>query len=267
MHMFEDEYTNLISDIIVCGERIKGRNGYVRKLFGKTLTIDMSDGNTFPLLHTRKIYHKGILGEFAAFVRGPKHIDDFKRWGCNYWDNWAKPDGSIEVDYGNSWLANSQLERLIRTLQTNPHDRRLLISGWRPDRLSELDLPCCHLLYQWFVRQEQYLDMIWYQRSVDTMIGLPSDIVLAAIFNLLIANQVGLKPGRLTMILGDTHIYEEHLVNAEAYVNSLTPFYDRSYPTYELAAPKGMDIRMFEPSMLQIEDYNPKQTMKFEIKV
>lgn len=266
MKLFETEYTNLISDIVMCGERIKGRNGYVRKLFSKTITIDMSDSNKFPLLNTRRIFYKGVLGEFAAFVRGPKHISDFERWGCNYWKQWAKPDGSIDVDYGNAWLANGQLDRLIYSLKNNPHDRRLLISGWRPDRLSELSLPCCHLLYQWFVREEQYLDMIWYQRSVDTMIGLPSDIILAALFNLLLANQVGLKPGRLTFILGDTHIYEEHLEGAEEFINRVTPYYDRNYPTYDLIAPEGMDIRSFEPSMLHIENYNPQEAMKFELK-
>lgn len=266
MKLFESEYTNLIEDILMYGERVKGRNGYVRKLFSRNLTIDMSDSNKFPLLNTRKIFYAGILGEFAAFVRGPKHISDFERWGCNYWKNWSKADGSIEVDYGNAWLADGQLDRLIDTLKSNPHDRRLIISGWRPSMLDQLDLPCCHLMYQWFVREEKYLDMMWYQRSVDTMIGLPSDIVLAAIFNILIANQVGLKPGKLSMILGDTHIYEEHIDGANEFISSANPFYDRSYPTYELAAPAGMDIRMFEPSMIQISGYSPKQVMTFKVK-
>ena len=264
MKYFELSYNNLIEDILVNGEIVQGRNGRTKKIFAQVLQIDMTNEDQFPLLHTRKIFHKGVLGELAALVRSPKTIADFERWGCNYWKQWGKPDGTIEVDYGNAWFEDGQFDHLIHSLRLNPHDRRLIISGWRPNRLKELDLPCCHLLYQWFVREEKYLDMIWYQRSVDTMIGLPSDIVLAAAMNILIANQSGLKPGQLTMILGDTHIYEEHWEGAEEFLQAFK--LDRTYPTYELACPPGMDIRMFEPSMIQIENYTPSTIMKFELK-
>lgn len=264
MNYFEQEYMDLVELILNTGEYVKGRNGGVRKTFGHTLEIDMSYTNTFPLLNTRHIYHKGILGELAAMFRGPKHLRDFEKWGCNYWKKWAKPDGSINVDYGNAWFDHNQFNRLIDNLKHNPHDRRMIINGWRPENLDNLDLPCCHFLYQWFVREETYLDMIWYQRSVDTMIGLPSDIVLAATWNILLANMVGLKPGKITMMLGDTHIYEEHFEGAYKFLKAFQ--YNRGYPTYDLIAPPGMDIRMFEPSMLQIENYNPILKQTYELK-
>lgn len=265
MNYFEQEYVNLIDEILSIGETIHGRNGRAKKVFGRTLTIDMTGRDSFPLLNTRKIFYKGVLGELAAFFRGPKHISDFEKWGCNYWKDWAKPDGSIEVDYGNAWFEDGQFDHVVNSLKNNPNDRRMIINGWRPNRLLALDLPCCHFMYQWSVRDQDTLDMIWYQRSADTMIGLPSDIVLAAAWNVLLANQVGLQPGRITMMLGDTHIYEEHFEGAEEFIKNFN-MYDRGYPLYELIAPPGMDIRMFEPSMLQIKNYEPRNVMKFEIK-
>lgn len=270
MNNFELEYAQLINRILQTGEYREGRNGGTQAIFGQSLIVDMSGSDYFPLLLGRKIFYKGIFGELAALLRGPKHLDDFKRFDCNYWDLWAKPDGSINIDYGNLWLdwnGTNQLRKLIDTLKSNPTDRRMMISSWKPDTLDELDLPCCHYCYQWFVRGGQYLDMIWMQRSCDTMIGLPSDIVLAALMNVLIANEVGLQPGKIKMDLGDTHIYEEHIEKAYEYMSSVYfNVGNIEYPRYKLVMNQGQKVETFTPTMISIIDYNPVATMKFELK-
>ena len=94
----------------------------------------------------------------------------------------------------------------------------MIVSSWRPEALDRLSLPCCHYAYQFYVRDNKYLDMIWIQRSVDMMIGLPSDIVLTKLMVDCLANQVGYLPGIIKMDLGDCHIYEPHIDNARNYV-------------------------------------------------
>jgi thymidylate synthase len=264
---FEHEYAKLVYNILKNGEERKTRNGKTRALFGTTLEVDMTNRDIFPLLVARKMYYKGVLGELAAMLRGPKHIKDFELWGCNYWKTWAEDDGHICVDYGNAWIdynGVNQLDNLIHMLKTNPTDRRLIISSWRPDRLDSLSLPCCHHTYQWYVRKGQYLDMLWMQRSVDTMIGLPSDIVLAAAWNIMIANEVGLQPGKLTFSLGDTHIYEEHIEQAYMYLQMVGS--QLIHPRYDLNTHKGRPTVEFIPSMIQIRDYNPLQSLNFLLK-
>ena len=260
---YEANYKKLVKKILDTGELRAGRNGNTKAIFGETLTIDLNSG--FPLLTGRRIYYKGVLGELAAMLRGPKTLKDFKDYGCNYWDLWARPDGSIDIDYGNAWLdfnGVNQLEALVTGLVHNPHGRRHMVIGWRPDRLDMVSLPCCHYAYQWYVRDNKYLDMLWHQRSVDTMIGLPSDVVFASAWNIILANEVGLIPGKITFTLGDTHIYEEHLSQAKEYLETLT----LELPDYRLTVPKITCHTMFTPSWLEIENYSYLSEMKFELK-
>lgn len=261
---YELEYKKLVSRILANGEFREGRNGNTISLFGETLKVDIGQGH-FPILTGRRIYYKGVLGELAAMLRGPKSIKDFKNYGCNYWDLWARPDGSITVDYGNAWIdfnGVNQLEALVEGLKENPYGRRHLVTGWRPDRLDVLSLPCCHYAYQWYVRKDGVLDMMWHQRSVDTMIGLPSDVIFAAAWLIILANEVGLKPGVITFTLGDTHIYEEHIDQANEYLETLT----HELPVYSLASLVGANHLWFMPSDLEVAGYSYTSDIKFLLK-
>ncbi|PIR06664.1 MAG: thymidylate synthase [Candidatus Komeilibacteria bacterium CG11_big_fil_rev_8_21_14_0_20_36_20] len=285
----EWSYKSLIREILAEGLKKETRNGATISLFGKTLAFDTS--KTFPLIRSRKMFYKPVIGELAAMLKGPKHINDFKQYGCNYWDAWGAEKegclydeeqakgGELNLDYGNAWLdfnGYNQLKELINTLQTNPNNRRMIISAWRPDRLDELSLPCCHLLYQWYTRTEivnekevTFLDMIWYQRSVDTMVGLPSDIILAAAWNIILANQCGFTSGNITMILGDTHIYENHLPQVDIFLNTTLSDYPNlrfpDAPSYSID--KDATVFNFKPEMLNINNYISGPVIKFELNV
>lgn len=260
---YEEQYRYLVQKILDRGQFRDGRNGGTFSLFGETLSFDLSNGD-FPLLTGRKIFYKGVFGELAALLRQPKNIADFEKYGCYYWKLWAKENGDINVDYGNKWLdweGVDQLARLVDTLKNNPADRRMIITGWDPRNLEELDLPCCHYAYQWYIR-DGYLDMIWHQRSADTMIGLPSDAVFAAAWNIAIANETGLKPGRVVMTLGDTHIYEEHEQPAREYLQAETNL----PPKFKLLSELGKRTIDFVPDDIEIIGYNPQTQIKFELK-
>ena len=267
---FEKDYKTLVELILHLGEERHTRNGMTKSSFGHSLWINNIESE-FPLLLGRKLYYKGVLGELAAFFRGPTKVQDFKDFGCNYWDAWGDEDGNINVDYGNAWRdfnGVDQLMQLRETLLTNPTDRRMLVSGWRPDRLEQLSLPCCHYAYQFYVRQGKYLDMIWMQRSVDVMIGLPSDIILAAAWLIALAKDVDLVPGSIKMDFGDCHIYEEHFEGAKQYcenVELLQATYNKGPVSYNYTAPEIFTL--FKPDNLEICNYQPMDPIKFELKV
>jgi len=272
MNNFEFNYVELIRDILQNGQRREGRNGVTKSVFGRTLTIDMSGDDRFPLLYGRKMFPGGIFGEFAALIRGPHHIDDFKVFDCNYWDTWADEQGYLNIDYGNLWSNFAGVDQMAKVkdkLKNNPADRRMIVTGWNPVGMEELSLPCCHLLYQWYVNDidgVKHLDMIWYQRSVDTMIGLPSDIVLAALWNVLLANEVGMAPGKITMMLGDTHIYAEHSNDAIKYCNNVLFGKPVEYPKYTVESAKGTPIEEFLPNMITLTGYNPYPSISYRLK-
>jgi len=178
MQQFELDYADLVKKIMDKGNTRATRNGNTKSIFAETLVIPMQDTNHFPIIQGRKMFYKGVMGELAAMLRKPTCLADFEEWGCNYWSQWAKDDGSIAIDYGNAWHADDQIIKLKNYLANDPENRRMIINGWRPNKLDDLDLPCCHLLYQFYVRGA-YVDVIWYQRCVGAIMGLPSDIIFS----------------------------------------------------------------------------------------
>lgn len=275
-----ESFVPLAQKVIREGEKRPSRAGDVYSLFGESFTVDVSE--SFPVLHGRKMFIKPIIGEFAAMLKGPKNVADFKAMGCNYWDSWGAKQGDclydgeeakggeLNLDYGNAWLdfnGVNQLEELVNTLQTNTLDRRMIVTGWRPDRLKELSLPCCHMLYQFYVREGKYLDMVWYQRSVDTMVGLPSDVVLAATWVIVLAKQVKLQPGKVKMMLGDTHIYANHIPGTVEYFRAVSKLNKPETLRVGYYLDSSASLFNFHPDMLDLHNYNPSPAIKFELNV
>jgi len=264
--MLDRRFRNLIINALAQDAR-ETRNAVTHSYFGEHLIIDSLEHGQFPALLGRKLFLKGIIGEMAAFLKGPKVVKDFKDQGCNYWDAWGDSKGKLNVDYGNAWLdfeGVNQLKEVVESLKKDPHGRRHLITGWNPAHLKDLSLPCCHYSYQWYVN-DGALEMIWNQRSVDIMIGLPSDIVLAAVWNILMAQTVGLQPGRLHFMLGDCHIYESHLESVEEYMQQSQNTPAMHLPKWELD-PKAT-VFNFTPSMLKVTEYKPMPAIKFKLEV
>lgn len=257
MMQFELDYAKLITDVLTNGVYKQGRNGGTYSVFGRQLTIDFTQPDELHLLQGRKMFPKGVLGEFAAFINKPKTVQDFEKFGCNYWKSWADGEGNLNVDYGNAWFEDGQLEHLFWCLEHDQSNRRMLINSWVPGNLKDLSLPCCHYCYQFYVANGK-LHMVWIQRSVDVMIGLPSDILLADLWIHTLCKQFNLQPGSITMQLGDTHIYESHLDsgNVHEYLNSV---HQPDFGVPVKCAYLGEGLLDFKPELL-IHNYNDFET-------
>ena len=254
------EYKDLVKETLHGGAIKPVRQGQTREKFGEQLTFHLVIG--FPILTGRKMHLQGILGELAAFLKGPTHIKDFNDKGCNFWDIFADDDGSLRLAYGNAWRnfnGVDQLTRVVERLKTNPYRRSHLVSAWDPTGLDKLTLKCCHYSYQWSANIDGTLDMIWVQRSADLMLGLPSDIVVAAALNLLMAQTVGMQPGKIVLQLGSVHVYSAHYEAAEEYLNRGIHY----LPSYQLD-PKAT-VFNFEPEMLKLKYYRHEPHLNFEI--
>ena len=268
MLQYEHDYAELIIRILGSGTNKETRNGPTKSCFGMSLEVD-GLADYFPIIQGRKMFHKGVLGELAAMLRRPTCVQDFKDWGCNYWDLWADEDGSLRVDYGNAWFdfeGVNQIAMLKDKLANNPNDRRMIINGWRPHKLDELSLPCCHYSYQFYVAKG-VISMIWIQRSVDMMIGLPSDIIFAAAWLIMIANEFDLIPGKIKFDLGDCHVYQEHFDGAYEYIHRVSKHYVGFHaPTYMLDAFPGQDFCDFQPNHILVNDFQALPPINFKLK-
>ena len=137
-------------------------------------------------------------------------------YGYN-WRHWKALKGSGHSKHGKTvtYLIEEfdQLNNVINEIRTNPHSRRLLVSAWNVPELENMALPPCHYSFQFYVSgsENQYLSLMWNQRSVDSFIGLPFNIASYALLLHIIAKMTGKIPLELIGNFGDCHIYKNHI--------------------------------------------------------
>jgi thymidylate synthase len=102
-----------------------------------------------------------------------------------------------------------QISRLVEDIRRNPASRRLIFTGWNVADLDAMALPPCHMTYQYFVADGR-LSGLLHQRSCDVGLGVPYNLVTAALLIRMLAHQTGLEPGELVWVGGDVHVYENH---------------------------------------------------------
>lgn len=137
-------------------------------------------------------------------------------YGYN-WRHWKALAGNGHSKFGKTITYTiqefDQLTNVINEIKNNPHSRRLLVNSWNVPELENMALPPCHYSLQFYVSgsENQYLSLIWNQRSVDSLLGLPFNIASYALLLHIIAKMTGKIPLELIGNFGDTHIYKNHI--------------------------------------------------------
>ena len=236
----ENQYLNLIDDILEESEEFVGRNGKTYAVFGSAMHFSL-ENNVIPLLTTKKLAWKTCLKELLWFIKGDTSNERLRNEKVNIWN----ANGSREfldsrgltnnkVDdlgpiYGFQWRhfnANyencdsnydgkgiDQLNNIIEELKNveSRNSRRLIMSAWNPCQLNEMALPPCHVLCQFNISNNDELSCALYQRSGDVGLGVPFNIASYAFLTHLIAHHCGLKAKEFIYYLGNTHIYDDHI--------------------------------------------------------
>lgn len=224
------EYLRILQEVKDTGTRKENRTGVATvSMTGAMFKHDLRNG--FPLLTTKRMPIKTIFAELEGFIKGVTDKRWFQERGCHIWDEWCSPE---RVPYGNDketkakmaaehelgpfygyqWNnfngeGYTQLRDAIAELKVNPTNRRLIVMAWNPCQLKKMALPPCHFGFQ-LLSDGKYLDLCWFQRSVDTFLGLPFNIASYAMLLELVALETNLEPRYLVGHLDDVHIYENH---------------------------------------------------------
>ena len=261
-------YIKLMSKIIKEGET----KGDTLSLFGETLDFDLQKG--FPIITTRKINFSAVKGELTCFLRGFTDIRSFNKEGVNFWnadcskESWVNnPNRKHNFDlgkiYGFQWKEGfgfDQISSLVSSIKNNPESRRHILITFNPRDLSSMCLPPCYISHQ-FYSVNGRLDMLVHQRSADYCIGVPFDIASFALFQSLMAKEVGLSPGKLKIVFGDVHIYKKHLSLSKEQV-LLRP---KKQPSLSIC--KHASILDFYSHQANLEGYNPRPSIKYAFQV
>lgn len=228
------------------------------------------------ILHgTRDEDKKTIWSPNVEYTSGssykPTYFGDLGRIYGKQWRGWRhtralESEETIDHGSGNLTLLKTkakvntidQLRQVVDRIKVNPTDRRLIVTAWNPGELDQMALPPCHMMFQFYVRKGNFLDCQMYQRSVDTFLGLPFNMASYSVLMYIVANEVGLEPGILTMCLGDTHIYKNHIDQVEEQL-SRDP---KKYSAPKLLLATGVTIDNLNMNMFSLENYNAYPPIK-----
>lgn len=232
------------------------------------LQRDCGDGRTqaiLPLLTTKRVFWKGVKEELLWLLSGSTYAPDLSARGVKIWDANAtreflnsrglhdNPEGDLGPVYGFQWRhwgatyrgvfdedgkrisyegeGIDQMANLVNTLRTDPYSRRMIVNAWNVSDLNSMALPPCHMFMQFHVSKEKGLTCILYQRSGDWGLGIPFNIASYSALTHMIAHLTGHKAYQFIHLVGDAHIYEDHVEALKSQVERpLAPF-----PTFEFS--------------------------------
>ena len=235
-HAIPTPYEDFMRHVYTHGVAKSDRTGTgTRSVFGHQMRFDLRQG--FPLVTTKKVHLKSIIVELLWFLTGSSNNHWLTERGCTIWNEWAREDGDLGPVYGVQWRSwptpdgghIDQITDVIKTLETNPDSRRIIVSAWNVADLSKMALMPCHAFFQFYVAPSAtpggkgQLSCQLYQRSADIFLGVPFNIASYALLTHMVAQQCDLEVGEFIWTGGDCHIYSNHHEQVELQL-SRSPF-------------------------------------------
>ncbi|CAI5709601.1 unnamed protein product [Hyaloperonospora brassicae] len=286
----ELQYLDLIRKILSEGVQRTDRTGTgTLSVFGAQMRFSLRN-NTFPLLTTKRVFWRGVAEELLWFIKGDTNAHTLQQKGVHIWDGngsreyldsrglQSREEGDLGPVYGFQWRhfgakytdmhadytgqGVDQLAEVIHKLRTNPSDRRIVLSAWNPADLDEMALPPCHMFCQFYVADGE-VSCQMYQRSADMGLGVPFNIASYALLTRLVAQVAGLKPGELIHVIGDAHVYLNHVEPLQTQMARVP----RPFPTLHVNPEKTASIDEFTYEDLEVRDYHPYGSIKMEMSV
>jgi thymidylate synthase len=261
-------YQELLKHVLDHGTRRDDRTGTgTLSVFGYQMRFNLEEG--FPLLTTKKVHLKSIIHELIWFLKGETNIQYLKDNGVSIWDEWADANGNLGPVYGSQWRAwkaedgrsIDQIKQVIEEIKTNPSSRRLIVSAWNVGEIDKMKLPPCHAFFQFYVANGR-LSCQLYQRSADIFLGVPFNIASYALLTMMVAQVTGLKLGDFVHTLGDTHLYLNHVEQAQLQLTREP----RALPKMTLN-PQVKSIFDFKFEDFTLSEYDPHPAIKAPIAV
>ena len=237
------QYLDMCRHILANGDQRLDRTGTgTISTFGYQNRYNLQEG--FPLMTTKKVALRIVLGELLWFIEGNTNIQALAKNRIRIWNDWpyagykksseyqgetmdefiakiindddfAAKWGNLGPVYGKQWrdfFGKDQLLELEYNLKNNPFSRRHILCAWNPAQIDQMALPPCHSFIQFYVSSDKKrLSCQLYQRSADAFLGVPFNIASYALFTHMLAKTCGYEVGEFVHTFGDLHIYTNHI--------------------------------------------------------
>ncbi len=194
--------------------------------------------------------------------KGPQYEGDLGRVYGVQWRHWRTTEKTLnETNNDVIHVEVDQLKLLINGIKADPHGRRHILSAWNPGELESMALPPCHTFAQFYVNNGK-LSCQMYQRSCDMFLGVPFNIASYSLLTHMIAQVCDLDVGEFIHVLGDAHIYNNHVEQVKEQL-SREPL---PAPTLKLNL-DIKDIEKFTMADISLDNYQSHDAIKAEMAV
>jgi thymidylate synthase len=278
----EEQYYQLIRDILHNGTLEQGRNGNTMSIFGSAMRFSLQH-NKIPLLTSKQLAWKTCLKELLWFISGSTDNSILQEQNVHIWDGDAKKakdfnymDGDLGPIYGHQWRhfnadyvdcktdytgkGIDQLQNVINQLKNPSQSRRIILTSWNPQQIDQMVLPPCHVFAQFNVSSNKELSCSLYQRSGDVGLGVPFNIASYSFLTHLLAKHCGLIAKEFIYIIGNAHIYEQHIDSLKKQIEN--PLYD--FPTLEIKNIHN-NIEDYKITDFEIDNYIFNEKIKMNV--
>jgi len=266
----DKQYIKLLKHIMENGTDKSDRTETgTKSVFGYQMRFNLEEG--FPLLTTKKLHLKSIIYELLWFLKGDCNVKFLQENGVKIWNQWADENGDIGPGYGFQWRSwpdchggsIDQIKEVVETINKDPDSRRIIVSAWNVGMINQMNLPPCHLLFQFYVANGK-LSCQLYQRSCDVFIGVPFNIASYALLTMMVAQVTNLGLGDFVWTGGDVHIYNNHFEQVKTQISRENDI----YPMPKMALnPEVKDIFNFKYEDFELVNYKSHPHIKAEVAV
>ncbi len=285
-----EQYKALLKDILENGQdnpcamvdNVTGEPLFTRERFGVVSRFNILEDGA-PIITERDIsgFYKSAIAELFGFINGAHTDEELRKYGCKFWGPWVTEKkcqkrgleqgdigpgsyGSAFHDFplpdGNSF---NQFQEIIKQMKERPELKAHFISPWIPyytirnkDYKQKVTVVPCHGWIHFNIIKDR-LNMTMFQRSCDTVVGLPSNWTQYSALLLAMSDVMNLVPGEFVHMISNAHIYSNSMDVAEELINRKT----NPFPTLKLVK-KHESIFEYGKDDFELEDYHPQDKIK-----
>ena len=254
--------------------RPKYKDGTVansKYITGAFAEYDLSKGE-FPITTLRPIAIKSAIKEVLWIYQDQSNSLEVlnSKYNVHYWNDWEVGDtGTIGERYGAVVKKHDIINKILKQLETNPWNRRNIISLWDYQAFEETDglLPCAFQT-MFDIRRvdgEIYLDATLTQRSNDMLVAHHINAMQYVALQMMIAKHFGWKVGKFFYFINNLHIYDNQFEQAQELLRREP---SNCQPRLVLNVPDKTNFFDIKKEDFELIDYDPvKPQLKFDLAI